>query len=81
MHRTQTATIEKDGAEAAIEILPATGERGGEWPDLDTAHRMFNNDFGTKSKELYDKPLVDFEQVVQERIGVSVDELCALPIR
>jgi len=73
-------SIEKDGAEAAFETWPATGERGGEWPDLDTAHRIFNDAFGTKGKELYDKPLAYFEQVVQERFGMSIDELYALPV-
>jgi hypothetical protein len=74
-------TIKKDGAEAAIETRPATGERGGEWPDLDTAHRMFNDAFGTQGKELYDWAPAYFEQVVQERFGMSTEELYALPIR
>jgi hypothetical protein len=67
-------------SEAAFETWPATGERGGECPDLATAYRMFNDAFGTKCKELYDKPLAYFEQVVQERFGMSIDELYALPV-
>ncbi len=74
-------SIKKDGAEANFETLPATGEKGGEWPDLDTAHRMFNDAFGTQGKELYDKPLAYFEQVVQERFGMGIKELYALPIK
>ncbi len=72
-------SIEKDGEEAAIDTCPAKGERGGEWPDLDTAHRLFNDAFGTKEKELYDKTPAYFEQIVQERFGMSIDELYALP--
>jgi hypothetical protein len=74
-------SIEKDGVEAGFETYPATDRKGGESPDLDTVHQMFNAAFGTKEKELYYKPLTYFEQVVQERFGMSVDELYALPIR
>lgn len=47
---------------------------------MDTAHRMFNDAFGTTGKELYHKPLTYFEKVVQERFGMSVDELYALSV-
>jgi hypothetical protein len=47
---------------------------------LDTAHRMFNDAFGTKGKELYDRTIAYFEQVVQERFGMSIGELYALPV-
>jgi hypothetical protein len=73
-------SIEKRGVEAGFEIYPATDEKGWEYPDLDTAHRMFNAAFGTTGKELYHKPLTYFEQVVQEHFGMSVDELYALPV-
>jgi hypothetical protein len=73
-------SIEKGGVEAGFEIYPATDEKGWEYPDLDTAHRMFNAAFGTTGKELYHKPLTYFEQVVQEHFGMSVDELYALPV-
>lgn len=74
-------SIEKDGVEANFETYPATGEKGWEYPNLDTAHRMFNDAFGTTGKELYDKPIAYFEQVVQERFGMSINELFALPIK
>lgn len=73
-------SIEKDGVQAGFETRPATGERGWEWPDLDTAHRMFNDAFGTNGKELYDKAPAYFEQAVQEHFGMSIHELYALPI-
>ena len=71
-------TIEKDGVQAGFETRPATGERGWEWPDLDTTNRMLNDAFGTKDKEFYDKPVAYFEQVVQEHFGMSIDGLYAL---
>lgn len=71
--------LSNKGAKAAMDVQPATGDRGGEWPDLDTAHRLFNDAFGTKGKELYDKPIAYFEQAVQERFGMSIDGLYALP--
>ncbi len=73
-------SIEKDGEEAGFETRPATDERGWEWPDLDTAHRMFNDAFKTKGKELYDWAPSYFEQVVKERFGLTLDELYALPV-
>ncbi len=74
-------SIEKNGAQAHFETRPAAGERGWEYPDPDTAHRLFNDAFGTEGKELYDKPLAYFEQVVQERFGMSINELYALPVK
>jgi hypothetical protein len=58
-----------------------TGERGWEWPDLDTAHRIFNDAFGTEGKELYDWAPAYFEQAVRERFSMSIEELYALPIK
>ena len=74
-------SIEKDGVEAGFETYPATGEKGWEYPDLDTAHRMFNDAFGTKGKELYDRAPAYFGQVVQERFGMSIGELYALSVQ
>ena len=70
----------KGGEDCAFDINPATDEYGQEYPDLDTVHQMFNAAFGTEDKELYYKPLAYFERVVQERFGMSIDELYTLPI-
>jgi len=75
------AYLQKGGEECAFDYYPASDEKGWEHPDLDTAHRMFNDAFGTKGKEMYYAPLAYFEQLTQERFGMSVDELYALPIR
>lgn len=41
--------------------------------------QVFNAVFGTQGDDFYDKPLTYFEQLAQERFGMSVDELYALP--
>ncbi len=71
----------KDGADCSFGINAATNEYGPEYPDPDTLQQMFNAAFGTQRKEFYDKPLAYFEQVVQDRFGMSIDKLYALPIR
>jgi hypothetical protein len=71
----------KDGADCAFDYLSATKEYGGEHPDPNTIKQMFNDAFGTQGEDFRTKPLAHFEQLVQERFGMSVDELYALPIR
>ncbi len=70
----------KDGMECALDIYPATGEHGEEYPDMDTVQQMFSAAFKTQGNELYDKPLAHFEQVVQARFGLTIAELYALPL-
>jgi hypothetical protein len=72
-------SLEKDGVRCSYQSYPATDDKGWEEPDLDTVHRMFNDAFGTKEKELYYAPLQYFEQYVQEHFSMSVDELYAAP--
>lgn len=70
--------IEKDGAGAAFDFCPDTDEVGGEYPDLQTAHRIFNDAFGTKEKELYHWPTNYLESVLQERFGMGFKALYGL---
>jgi predicted small lipoprotein YifL len=72
-------SLDKDGEGCAYECYPEKDQYGWEYPDLDTVHRMFNDAFGTKEKELYFAPLEYLEQYVQEHFGMSVDELYAAP--
>ncbi len=72
-------SLEKDGVGCSFHTYPATDEKGWEEPDWDTVHKMFNDAFGTKEKELYFVPLERFEQFVQEHFGMSIDELYAAP--
>ena len=72
-------TVDKNNEGAAFDYFPATKEYTGEYPDQDTVIRMFNDAFGTGGEDFYGKPMVAFEQLVQERFGMSIDELYALP--
>lgn len=73
-------SLDKDGESCAYETYSGKDQIGWEYPDWDTVHRMFDDAFGTKEKELYFKPLENLEQLVQEHFGMSIDELYALPI-
>ena len=73
-------SVDKDGESSAYDTYPAKDEYGWEYPDLDKVHKMFNNAFGTKEKELYFKPLAYFSELVKERFGMSIDELYSLPV-
>lgn len=72
--------LEKDGAECWFDDYPATDTKGWEYPDIETVHQMAGNAFGSKGKELYYRPLEYFEQWVQKRFGMGIDELYALPV-
>jgi len=72
-------SVDKNNARAAFDYLPATKEYTGEHPDQDTVIRMFNDAFGTQGDGFYGKPLAYFEQLTQDRFGMSVDELYTLP--
>lgn len=73
-------SADRGSAGAAFDYLPATKEYSVEYPDRDTVKRMFNDAFGTQGEDFYEKPMAYFEQLVQERFRMSIDELYALPI-
>lgn len=73
-------SIEKGGETTGYDYLPAENRYTGEYPDMDTVTRMFNDAFGTQGEDFYDKPLDQFVKLVQDRFGMSIDELYALPI-
>jgi len=72
--------LEKDDVDCSFDDYPATDAKGWEYPDIETVHRMVGDAFASQGKELYYKPLEYFEQWVQERFGMSIDELYALPV-
>ena len=72
-------SLDKGNERASFEYLAATKEYTGQYPDPDTVNRMFNDAFGTQGEDFYDKPLAYLKQLVQERFGMSIDELYALP--
>lgn len=61
--------------------MPATKGYTGDYPDKDTVKWMFNDAFGTQGEDFCEKLLIYFKQMLQERFGVSIGELYALPIR
>lgn len=73
--------LDKDGVDCSYDYYTAPDQYGWEYPDIATVIQMFGDAFDTQGKETYLKALPYFKQVVQERFGMSVDELYALPIR
>jgi internalin A len=71
--------LEKDDVDCSFDDYPATDAKGWEYPDIETVHQMVGDAFASQGKELYYKPIAYFEQVVQERFGMSIGELYALP--
>jgi len=72
-------SVDKNGETCAYDTYPEKDEKGWEYPDLDTVHRMFNDALGTREKELYVRPLQIFEQTVQNHFKMGIQELYALP--
>ena len=73
-------SLYKDGTEAAFDICSATETFDAEYPDSETVDQMFNTAFGTQGKEYVYQALMHFEQAIQNRFHMSIDELYALPI-
>ena len=71
--------VDKKGTSAGFDYLPSTNTYFGEYPDIDTVKKSFNEAFGTQDTEFYDKPMAQFETVVLDRFGLTLDELYALP--
>jgi hypothetical protein len=72
--------LDKDGVDCSYDYYTAPDQYGWEYPDIATVIHMFGDAFDTQGKETYLKALPYFEQVVQERFGMSIDELYALPV-
>lgn len=72
------ATLEKDGVQTSVKIIPATGEPGDTSPDPDTARQTFNDAFGTEGDDFYNAALKYFEQVLQDRFDMGIEELYAM---
>jgi len=70
--------IDRDNASSKYSYFPE-GELDFCYPDTDTVRQMFNAAFGTEGDSFYHAPFEHFEQYVQERFRLSVDELYALP--
>jgi hypothetical protein len=71
--------LDKDGVDCSFDYYTASDQFGWEHPDIATVIQMFGDAFDAEGKETYHKPIPYFEQVVQESIGMSIEELYALP--
>ena len=70
--------LDKDGVDCSYDYYTAPDQYGWEYPDIATVIQMFGDAFDTQGKETYLKALPYFKQVVQERFGMSIDDLYAL---
>lgn len=71
--------LDKDGVDCSYDYYTVPDQYGWEYPDIATVIQMFGDAFDTQGKETYLKALPYFEQVVQERFDMSIEELYALP--
>jgi internalin A len=72
--------LDKDGVNCSYDYYTVPDQYGWEYPDIATVIQMFGDAFDTQGKETYLKALPYFEQVVQERFGMTMEELYALPV-
>ena len=72
--------LDKDGVDCSYDYYTAPDQYGWEYPDIATVIQMFGDAFDTQGKETYLKALPYFEQVVQDRFGMTMEELYALPV-
>ncbi len=68
------ATLDKNGVQASVNILPATGQPGDASPDLETAREIFNDAFGTEGDDYNEAALRYYEQFLQDRFGMGAEE-------
>lgn len=65
--------------ECAFDIYPDRDEYGWEYPDSETVRNMLSAAISTQEKEIYTESLVHRVKFLQERFGMGIDEICALP--
>ena len=53
----------------------------GEWPDKETVAKIFNGTFNTQGDGFYEKPMLQFQQILETHFDLSMEELYALPIK
>ncbi len=70
-------SLQRDGAQCAYDYYPSKNEYGCESPD--SVRGMVSDAFGTQGDDFLDQPLAYFAQFVQERFGMSINELYQLP--
>lgn len=74
-----TVGLHKNGMECAYDIYPDKREYSGEYPDSETVRELLGIAFGKEDID-YFAPHEMFDQYVQDRFGMSIEELYALPV-
>ncbi|MDX9889102.1 MAG: hypothetical protein RBS51_07585 [Anaerovoracaceae bacterium] len=74
-------TSEKNNLKGGFEYIPKTKEYLGEYPDKETVAEVFNGAFNTQGDGFYDKPMLQFQEILETHFGLSMEELYALPIQ
>ena len=72
---------EKNNLKGGFEYIPKTKEYLGEYPDKETVAEVFNGAFNTQGDGFYDKPMLQFQEILETHFGLSMEELYALPIQ
>ena len=74
-------TSEKNNLKGCFEYIPKTKEYLGEYPDKETVAKVFNGTFDTQGDGFYEKPMLQFQQILETHFGLSMEELYAMPIQ
>ena len=72
---------DKGNASAKYDFFIKTGEYGNEFPDPEKVKEHFGKVFITQDDNVYKKAVSLFEQTIQDRFGMSLEKLYALPVR
>ncbi len=71
---------DKDGVDIGCHFDPATGSTDGGWPDPDTVTSILQKEFGIQDNNIRAMIIQDFEKAVQDRFGMTWQEVYALPV-
>jgi hypothetical protein len=71
---------DKDGVDIGCHFDPATGSTDGGWPDSDTVTSILQKAYGVTDENIRAMIIQDFEKSVQDRFGMTWQELYALPV-
>lgn len=71
---------DKDGVDIGCHFDPATGSTDGGWPDPDTVTSILQKAFGIQDDNIRAMIIQDFEKAVQDRFGMTWQEIYALPV-
>ena len=71
---------DKDGVDIGCHFDPATGSTDGGWPDSDTVTSILQKAYGVTDENIRALIIQDFEKSVQDRFGMTWQELYALPV-